>query len=162
MDHLSPQSPPHSSPEASPLDAARALDAHLALIGRDMEAWLDLFADDATVEFPYASALGAPALLEGKAAIRRYFEGTLESFRDLTLRDVRRYPTTDPDVALAEVHGSAIILPAGRRYEQDYVMLVATRDGKVVRYREYWNLGPIVEAFGGDLLAQLSARAEAS
>ncbi|WP_437815085.1 nuclear transport factor 2 family protein [Sorangium sp. So ce1078] len=162
MDHLSPQSPPHSSPEAPPLDAARALDAHLALIGRDMEAWLDLFADDATVEFPYAPALGAPALLEGKAAIRRYFEGTLESFRDLTLRDVRRYPTTDPDVALAEAHGSAIILPAGRRYEQDYVMLVATRDGKIVRYREYWNLGPIVEAFGGDLIAQLSARAEAS
>ncbi|XYH99355.1 nuclear transport factor 2 family protein [Sorangium sp. So ce1128] len=170
MSHPRPHSPPDSTQHAPPrspsppppLDAARALDAHLALIGRDMEAWFDLFADDATVEFPYAPALGAPALLEGKAAIRRYFEGALESFSDLTFRDVRRYPTTDPDVALAEAHGSAIILPAGRRYEQDYVMLVATRGGKVVRYREYWNLGPVVEALGGDLIAQLGARAGAS
>ncbi|WP_438027204.1 nuclear transport factor 2 family protein [Sorangium sp. So ce233] len=148
MDHLSPQSPPHASPEAPPLTAAQALDAHLALIGRDLERWLDLFADDAVVEFPYAPALGAPAVLEGKAAIRRHFEGILERFRDLSLRDARRYPTTDPDVALAEVHGSAIILPAGRRYEQDYVMLVATRNGKVVRYREYWNPASALEAFG--------------
>ncbi|WP_437653595.1 nuclear transport factor 2 family protein [Sorangium sp. So ce1182] len=161
-DSSAQHAPPRSPSQPPPHDAARALDAHLALIGRDMEAWLDLFADDATVEFPYAPALGTPALLEGKAAIRRYFEGALESFRDLTFRDVRRYPTTDPEVALAEAHGSAVILPAGRRYEQDYVMLVATRNGKVVRYREYWNLGPVVAAFGGDLIAQLSARAEAS
>ncbi|WP_433933554.1 nuclear transport factor 2 family protein [Sorangium cellulosum] len=148
MDHLSPQSPPRSTPEAPPLSAAQALDALLALVGRDMERWLDLFADDATVEFPYAPAVGAPAVLEGKAAIRGHFEGILERFRDLSFRDVRRYATTDPDVALAEVHGSAIILPAGRRYEQDYVMLVTTRNGKVARYREYWNPAPVLEAFG--------------
>ncbi|WP_437279747.1 nuclear transport factor 2 family protein [Sorangium sp. So ce375] len=139
--------PPHSRP----LDAAQALDAHLELIGRDTERWLDLFADDATVEFPYAPALGAPARLEGKAAIRRYFEGILESFHDLELRDVRRYPTTDPDVALAEVHGSATIGPARKRYEQDYVMFVATRNGRIARYREYWNPAPVVEAFGDEL-----------
>ena len=170
MSNPRPQSPPDSAQHAAPRspsqpaphDAARALDAHLALIGRDMEAWLDLFADDATVEFPYAPALGVPALLEGKAAIRRYFEGALESFRDLTLGEVRRHPTTDPDVALAEAHGSATILPAGKRYEQDYVMMVQTRNGKIVRYREYWNLGPVIEAFGGDLIAQLGARARAS
>ncbi|AUX45423.1 phenazine biosynthesis protein [Sorangium cellulosum] len=143
----------HPLPHPRPLDAAQALDAHLDLIGRDAERWLDLFADDATVEFPYATALGVPGRFEGKPAIRRYFEGMLERFRDLSLRDVRRYPTTDPDVALAEVHGSAIILPAGKRYEQDYVMVVATRDGKIVRYREYWNPAPVVEAFGEALAA---------
>ncbi|KYG02755.1 nuclear transport factor 2 family protein [Sorangium sp. So ce296] len=138
----------HPLPHPRPLDAAQALDALLDLIVRDIEGWLALFADDATVEFPYATALGVPGRFEGKEAIRRYFQGTIERFRDLSLRDVRRYPTTDPDVALAEVHGSAIILPSGKRYEQDYVMVVATRDGKVVRYREYWNPAPVAEAFG--------------
>ncbi|WP_437725513.1 nuclear transport factor 2 family protein [Sorangium sp. So ce861] len=138
----------HPLPHPRPLDAAQALDALLDLVVRDIEGWLALFADDATVEFPYATALGAPARLEGKPAIRSHFEGIIERFRDLSLRDVRRYPTTDPDVALAEVHGSAIILPSGKRYEQDYVMVVATRDGKVVRYREYWNPAPVAEAFG--------------
>ncbi|KYG03215.1 phenazine biosynthesis protein, partial [Sorangium cellulosum] len=135
----------HPLPHPRPLDAAQALDALLDLIVRDIEGWLALFADDATVEFPYATALGVPGRFEGKEAIRRYFQGTIERFRDLSLRDVRRYPTTDPDVALAEVHGSAIILPSGKRYEQDYVMVVATRDGKVVRYREYWNPAPVAE-----------------
>ncbi|WP_437761600.1 nuclear transport factor 2 family protein [Sorangium sp. So ce281] len=149
----------HPLPHSRPLDAAQALDALLDLIGRDMNRWLDLFADDATVEFPYAPALGAPARLEGKAAIRRHFEGILQSFHGLELRDVRRYPTTDPDVALAEVHGSATIGPARKRYEQDYVMIVATRNGRVVRYREYWNPAPVLEAFGGELDAH---REEAS
>ncbi|WP_438018252.1 nuclear transport factor 2 family protein [Sorangium sp. So ce315] len=162
MDHRSPQSPPHDSPQSPPLDAAQALDALLALVGRDPERWLDLFADDAIVEFPYAPALGAPALIEGKAAIRGHFEGILERFRDLSFRDVRRYLTTDPDVALAELHGSAVILPAGRRYEQDYVLLIATRNGKVVRYREYWNPAAALEAFGRDLYTQVDAPAGAS
>ena len=46
--------------------------AHLALIGKDIPAWVDLFAEDAIVEFPYASAVGSPEQLEGKAAIYNY------------------------------------------------------------------------------------------
>ncbi|WP_437611082.1 nuclear transport factor 2 family protein [Sorangium sp. So ce834] len=145
----------HPLQHPRPLDAAQALDAHLDLIGRDTQRWLDLFADDAIVEFPYATGLGVPGRFEGKPAIRRYFEGILERFRDLSLLDARRYPTTDPDVAIAEVHGSATILPAGKRYEQNYVMIVATRDGKIVRYREYWNPALVLEAFG-----EVAARGE--
>lgn len=133
----------------SPRDAARALDEHLALIGNDIQRWIDLFADDAVVEFPYAPSLGFPERLQGKAAIDRYFRGTPESFRDLAFRDVRRYRTTDPDVAIAEAHGSASVGANDARYEQDYVMLVRTKDGKIILYREYWNPVPALEAFGG-------------
>ena len=133
----------------SPHDAARALDEHLALLGSDQQRWIDLFADDAVVEFPYATALGLPDRFVGKEAIDRYFRGALESFREIAFRDARRYPTTDPDTALVEVHGSALIGPANKRYEQDYVMLARTRGGKIVLYREYWNPVPALEAFGG-------------
>lgn len=140
----------------SPRDAARALDEHLELIGHDIQRWIDLFADDAVVEFPYAPSLGLPGRFEGKEAIDRYFRGTPESFRDLAFRDVRRYPTTDPDVAIAEAHGSATVGANDARYEQDYVMLVRTKGGKIVLYREYWNPLPALEAFGGaDALGKL-------
>jgi uncharacterized protein len=136
-------------PSASAHNAASALDEHLRLISADVSRWIELFADDAVVEFPYAAGLGVFERLEGRAAIWQYFKGTPESFRDLELSEIRRYTTTDPDVAIAEVHGSATIGATGQRYEQDYVMVVKTRAGKIVLYREYWNPTPAIAAFGG-------------
>ncbi|WP_437781681.1 hypothetical protein [Sorangium sp. So ce1097] len=58
MDHRSPQSPPHASPQSPqspPLDAAQALDAHLSLVGRDLYAQVDAPAgasSDAPVNAP--------------------------------------------------------------------------------------------------------------
>ncbi|UQA56438.1 nuclear transport factor 2 family protein [Polyangium aurulentum] len=129
-------------------DAAHALDQHLAFIARDIDRWLDLFADDAVVEFPYAPP-GFQARLEGKAAIDTYFRPTPQTFGGLVFTNLRLYPTQDPDVALAEVHGSATIPATGKRYEQDYIMVLRTRAGKIVHYREYWNVTLALEAFGG-------------
>ena len=132
-----------------PRDAGSLLDAHLKLIGTDIERWLELFAEDAVVEFPYAPAAGLPERLEGREAIRRYFVETPKHFRGLVFTKVQRYLTTDPEVAIAEAHGSATIAVTGRQYEQDYVMMVRTRDGRISLYREYWNPLPGLEAFGG-------------
>jgi ketosteroid isomerase-like protein len=49
-------------------EIAQVFAAHLALIGTDIEAWSDLLAEDAIVEFPYAAALGMPDRFEGKPA----------------------------------------------------------------------------------------------
>jgi hypothetical protein len=133
-----------------PRDAASLLDAHLELIRTDLERWLELFTDDAVVEFPYAAGLELPQRLEGREAIRRYFADTPKHFQGLVFTNVQRYRTTDPDVALAEAHGSATIAVTGSGYEQDYVMLVKTRDGRISLYREYWNPIPGLRAFGGE------------
>ncbi len=138
--------------------AARALDAHLELIATDVPRWLELFADDAVVEFPYAEGLGRAGRLVGKAAIAAYFTGTPGVFRELRFRDLRRFASADPEVAIAEVHGSAIIGPTGRAYEQDYVMVLRTRAGKIVAYREYWNPVTALAAFAG---AQIPGQAVA-
>lgn len=140
-------------------DAGRALTAHLELIGRDIARWLDLFADDAVVVFPYAASVGAPTRLTGKPAIAAYFGGTPGTFRDLRFRDERRFPGADPEQALAEVHGSARVGPEGRPYEQDYVMIVRTRAGKIVEYREYWDPTPAIAALGGsDFLTKVQVQ----
>ena len=134
------------TPSETPAEhAARAL---FRLIGTDVEAWLARFADDAVVEFPYAASIQRPTRLAGKAAITNYFRTAPGLFQDLTFRDLRIVVGSDPDVAVVEVHGSATIATTGRRYEQDYVVFVRTRDGLVVSYREYWNPLPGIEAFG--------------
>lgn len=132
-----------------PMPAIAALTAHLERIATDIERWLDLFADDAIVEFPYAASVGLPARLIGKPAIAAYFRRTPDMFRGLAFRDLELHATADPDVALAEVHGSATIAPHGAAYEQDYVMVVECRAGQIVRYREYWDVAAALAAFGG-------------
>jgi ketosteroid isomerase-like protein len=132
-------------------DATRALAAHLDRIGRDIPAWLELFDADAIVEFPYAASIGAPPRLDGLAAIERYFRGTPDTFRGLAFRDLRLASSEDPELAIAEVRGSARIGPTGQPYEQDYVMFLRTKHGLICHYREYWNPVPAITAFGGSV-----------
>ncbi|MBZ5711957.1 nuclear transport factor 2 family protein [Nannocystis pusilla] len=140
-----------------PMRAAAALAAHLDLIAGDIERWLALFADDAIVEFPYAASVGSPPRLVGKPAIADYFRRTPAVFRGLRFRDLRVHATVDPDVVVAEVHGSATLAPGDVAYEQDYVMVLECKDGLVVRYREYWDPAAAMAAFAkhGGILAAL-------
>jgi uncharacterized protein len=123
-------------------------DAHLALIGTNVPAWADLLAEEAIVEFPYASALGVSTRFEGKSAICDRIAESIAQMRNLTFTNVRKYPTTNPNLLWAEVHGSAEITTTGRDYQQDYVMRMETQDGKIVHYCEYWNPTSILESWG--------------
>jgi uncharacterized protein len=123
-----------------------AFAAHLALVGKDVQAWVDLFAEDAVVEFPYAST--TPGRLDGKAAIYNYMKDVSAQMQNLVFSNVLIYPTSNPHVLFAEVHGEAIIVATGRHYQQDYVMRLETQEGKIIYYREYWNPVPALEAWG--------------
>ena len=126
---------------------AEAFAAHLALVGKDVQAWVDLFAENAVVEFPYAST--TPGRLEGKEAIYNYMKDVPAQMQDLVFTNVRIYPTSNPNVLFAEVHGEAVIVSTGHHYQQDYVMRLETKEGKIIHYREYWNPIPALEAWGG-------------
>lgn len=136
--------------DTTSLTATQALHAHLDLIARDIERWLDLFADDAVVEFPYAASVGAAGRLEGKAAIAAYFRGTPGVFLGLRFRDLQVRPVQGESTVVAEVHGSATLAPTGKGYEQDYVMVLETSGGRITRYREYWNPLPYLEGMKSD------------
>lgn len=132
-----------------PMKTERLLALHLEFITTDLKRWLELVADDeAVVEFPYVGELGPSGRFEGKAAIAKYFGETVNSFgfEGFTLSNVRIYPTTDPDVAIAEVHGSSRIRDTGKPYEQDYVMVMRAKDGLISSYREYWNPMVVIAA----------------
>lgn len=119
---------------------------HLALVSKQVQAWVELFAEDAVIEFPYAST--TPRRLEGKADIYHYMKDVPAQMQNLVFTNVRVYPTTNPNILWAEVHGEADIVSTGCRYQQDYVMCLETKAGKIVHYREYWNPMPALEAWG--------------
>ncbi|SEU22227.1 nuclear transport factor 2 family protein [Stigmatella erecta] len=132
-----------------PGKAAELFATHLALVTKDMPAWLELFAENAVIEFPYAPSVGTPARLEGKAAITAYALGVPSAMRDFVFSNLRLFPTHEPHVLFAEVHGEATISHTGLRYVQDYVMRLETDGERIIHYREYWNPVPVIQAFGG-------------
>jgi uncharacterized protein len=140
--------------------AAQAFAAHLALIVKDIQAWVNLFAEDAVIEFPYASALGSPERLKGKEAIYNYMKDVPAQMENLIFTNVREYQTSNHNILFAEVHGEATIVTTSRHYQQDYVMRLETQDGKIVHYREYWNPIPAIEAWGGSQNLRQSFNAE--
>jgi uncharacterized protein len=118
--------------------AAQAFAAHLALIVKDIQAWV----------------------LEGQSAIYNYMKDVPAQMENLIFTNVREYQTSNHNILFAEVHGEATIVTTSRHYQQDYVMRLETQDGKIVHYREYWNPIPAIEAWGGSQNLRQSFNAE--
>jgi uncharacterized protein len=109
----------------------------LSLIVKDVQALMNLYAEDAVVEYPYA--FDTPKRLEGKEVIYNYLKNAVAKLQDLRFTNIRAYPTTDSNILWAEVQGEAVIAATGLPYQQEYVMRLEIRNGLIVHYREYWN-----------------------
>ncbi|MEH2079131.1 MAG: nuclear transport factor 2 family protein [Nostoc sp.] len=70
--------------------------AHLALVGKDVQAWVNLFAENAVVEFPYATT--TPGRKIGKQAIYNYMKDVTAQMQDLVFTNIRAYPTSNPNI----------------------------------------------------------------
>jgi len=122
-----------------PTPAAKALQDHLRLLGKDPQAWLALFGDDAVIEFPYSAKLGLPTEFRGKDAIAAHINRMVSAMHGLEISQVVIYPAADPSLAFAEFHAEALVGPGKHPYSQDYIAYAQVKDGKIARYREYWD-----------------------
>jgi hypothetical protein len=112
---------------------------HVETLVADNAQWQTLLADQIIWELPYAPSLGHPGRLEGRDAVIRHANWFLQTVTDFRFFDLRVYPFADPDGALAEVKAEGTIKPTGRRYVQDYVVLLRSSNGKIVSLREYFD-----------------------
>lgn len=115
------------------------VDKALRLMVSDTKAWSEMLAEDVVVNFPYAPDLGLPGQVKGRQAMYDHIANALKNMPDLTFSNLRKYPTSDPDLIWFEVHGSANVPSTGKAYEQDYVCKLRAKDGVIVAYSEYWN-----------------------
>lgn len=113
----------------------------------DARGWCDLFHADGVLEFPYAPP-GWSERFEGREAIwaqmRKFPEHLTISFGEVTF-----HPVADPDLAIGEFHGEGTAIGSGRVLSQDYISVVTSKDGQILRYRDYWNPLRHLEALGG-------------
>jgi ketosteroid isomerase-like protein len=122
------------------------------------DEWIELWAEDGTCEFPFAHE-SRRRIYQGKREILAYMAATPGRIAIDALAEMRVHPMLDPEVATVEFAISGRVLTTGRPYNQRYVAFLEAKNGKIWRYREYWNPVVSMEAYGG-LDAWLSADTE--
>lgn len=118
--------------------ARHALEGYLDhLSGGRIEEWANLFTHDGVLEFPYAPK-GYPSKVSGMPGLRHHI-GNFAKFFRVQFTDLRFHETAEPSLIIAEFRSQGVALATGRRFEQTYISVVETTDGKISRYVDFWN-----------------------
>jgi ketosteroid isomerase-like protein len=126
--------------------ALEAAQKYLTIIrGVPINSWMEIWADGAIVEFPYAPSTYHKRL-EGKEAIFDHYKSAASVMDVLEEKPFVVYPSSDPLVVVVEASIKFHIKSTGKIYDQDYISVVKVReDGKIVLYREYWDPVRVLE-----------------
>lgn len=121
------------------------------LTAKDMDAWADLWAEDAVQEMPFAPD-GFPRRIVGRdALIRHYAELPRLTGRMEFLDRIARL-LDGSNAVLMEYRGEIEIVPTGRRYDNVYAGLFEfDADGRIVLFREYFDPNLLSRAWEGAL-----------
>ncbi|MEV7141889.1 nuclear transport factor 2 family protein [Streptomyces tauricus] len=126
--------------------AQHAVAEHLRLTAAGhTEEWVELFAPDAVLEFPYAPA-GVPKQVAGRDALLAHMRGFPETF-DVEFGDLVFHDTVDPSLVIVEFRSKGTALPTGKPYEQTCISVVRSDDNaRITHYLDYWNPLVAIEA----------------
>jgi ketosteroid isomerase-like protein len=107
--------------------SAREVLEHL-LQGISDQRWPELhelYAEDAVVEYPFA--LPAPARLDGRAAIQRYFAAVARMPLELRARDIVMHDAADPEVVIVEYDYDGLVTTTGRAFQVSNIQVSTVR-----------------------------------
>ncbi len=107
------------------------------------DEWIELWADDGICEFPFA-AEDRPNRLPGKDEILAYMTQYPDRISFQGVDEMRVHLGLDPHVVVVEMKVRGTALETGKAYNQQFVIVGETKDGKLAHYREYWN--PLISA----------------
>lgn len=130
--------------------AKHALAEHIRLTAAgDTHAWVELFATDGLLEFPFAPG-GMPRTVQGHDALAAHMANFPETF-DVEFIDVVFHETVDPTLAIAEFRSEGTAIPTGKPYHQEVVSIVHTDEGGLItHFLDYWNPLIAIEALTPD------------
>ncbi|MFE2928913.1 nuclear transport factor 2 family protein [Streptomyces goshikiensis] len=126
--------------------AQHAVAEHLRLTAAgSTDEWVELFAPDAVLEFPYAPD-GVPKQVTGRDALLAHMRGFPETF-DVEFTELVFHDTVDPGLVIAQFRSKGTALPTGKPYEQTCISVVRTDgDALITHYLDYWNPLVAIEA----------------
>lgn len=111
---------------------------------KDLDGWIDLWAEDGVFVIAYPPA-GFPARIEGRAAIGPLYRKLFEGYAEVRFQDLDIRPLLDPDRFVA-TWITDLDLMAGGTYVNALLGLFTFRDGKLLRYDEYFDPRPFEKA----------------
>jgi ketosteroid isomerase-like protein len=113
--------------------------AVLALItAGEYEALAGHVTEDLHFELPYA-APPIPGELHGRDMWDTMQRQTFALFSSFRNEPRAFYPSTDPNVLVAEYESDAVVKRNGKAYRNRYVGIFRFRDGRICAWREYHN-----------------------
>jgi ketosteroid isomerase-like protein len=121
--------------------------------GAALEAWKATFAEDGVWEMPFAPEPLAKSV-PGRHLIGHFIDWFFDSVPDLRIDSLTVHDTTDPELFVLELRGTATVSQTGKIYANTYCTHMRIRDGKIVLFREYFNPNVVLEAFGYDEIAK--------
>jgi hypothetical protein len=111
------------------------------LLKQDVDGFVELFAPDGVIELPFAGP-GMPSRLAGQQAIRDYSHRMDASpLRIDDLEATALYHTDDPEVVIIELATRGTVTSTGRTFAGTSIQVFRIRDGKIVLFRDYFNVG---------------------
>ncbi|MEU9125162.1 nuclear transport factor 2 family protein [Streptomyces sp. NPDC048506] len=108
------------------------------LLDKNIPAWVDLWAEDGLMEFPFAPD-GWPRRLEGREAIASYMRPYPDHIDLHDFPTLRIHQTTDPETIVVEMRGVGRLTETDRPFDMTYIAVVTVQDGRFTSYRDYWN-----------------------
>lgn len=120
-----------------------------AAFGRgDIGYVVDAHADDILMESPVSrtSTLQWAGVRRGRQELVDYFETMAAHVRPEAFRDV--VFTASGDRVVVEGSNGGTVLATGERYDHEWVMVFTIQDGKVARFRHFYDPGDIEAAMG--------------
>jgi uncharacterized protein len=111
------------------------------LLKQDVDGFVELFAPDGVIELPFAGP-GMPSRLPGQQAIRDFSHRMDASpLRIDDLEATALYHTDDPEVVIVELATRGTVTSTGRTFEATSIQVFRIRGGKIVLFRDYFNVG---------------------
>ena len=130
---------------AQTLQLVGAYDKHLT--EGNWEEFAKLWADDGTLEFPFQPE-GIGRVFKGPDEIVNYYKNATGKIEIGKVIKMDVHPGFDPEIAFMEVAIEGKIPSTGNEYKQEYVLVFHLKEGKLWRYREYWNPLITIDGFG--------------
>ncbi|CAA9229023.1 MAG: hypothetical protein AVDCRST_MAG83-1774 [uncultured Arthrobacter sp.] len=108
------------------------------LLDKNVPAWVELWAEDGRMEFPFAPT-GWPTHLAGKEAIAAYMRNYSDHIDLQDIPDLVVHETSDPATIVVEMRATGRIVTSDSPYDMTYIAVVTVHNGCFSSYRDYWN-----------------------
>lgn len=114
---------------------AQALGSSLTIT---TDSFAEMFTEDGVMEFPFAPP-SIPDVLKGRSGIANHLEWLPELLTIDSFSEPQVYRSEDGKTVILEFDCIGRATATGKPYNQRYISVITMHNGRIKRYRDYWN-----------------------